>query len=165
MVQKVAVLLLSLLLAACLPSRSALIPTEDTQAIYTAAAVTMQARMTLEAGQTAAAILTQQVSQATNMVVPPKQPTALQPAPTQTVAVMLPVVIVPPAIPTSPPPTATPQTSCDRAEFISDVSVPPNTMLPAGSVFTKIWRVRNSGSCAWTPSYSLNFTGGTLVPS
>jgi Ig-like domain from next to BRCA1 gene len=163
MVQTAAVLLFSLLLAACLPSRSAPTPTEDIQAIYTSAAVTMQAKMTLEAGETAAAILTQQVRQATRMVVPPKQPTETQLPPTATAPAPT-AVIVPPPTSTSLPPTTPPPVSCDRAELIGDVSVPPNTLLPAGSVFTKVWRVRNIGTCTWTPSYALNFTGGSLVP-
>ena len=124
----------------------------------------MRARLTLEAGQTAAAILTSQVDQATQVAVPPKQATATQTALTGTAVVVVPIVVVPPAAPTLPPPTATPQVPCDLAEFIRDVSVPPETLLPAGSVFTKIWRVRNAGTCIWTPSYSLDFTGGTLVP-
>src|SRR5512139_3920203 len=84
MVQTAAVLLFSLLLAACLPSRSLPTPTQDIQAIYTSAAVTNQAKMTLDAGETAVAVLTQQVSQATKVAVPPKQPTETQPAPTDT---------------------------------------------------------------------------------
>jgi hypothetical protein len=174
MVQLAAVMLLSLSLAACLPSRFVATPTQDTQAIYTAAAVTMQAQLTLQAGETAAAILT---SQATQQAVPSKQPTSAQPAPTITTYIAVPIVVVPPPattaapVPTSPPaptspplPTASPQVSCDRADFIADISVPPDTLLPGGSVFTKIWRVRNSGSCTWTPSYALDFTGGTLAP-
>jgi hypothetical protein len=29
-----------------------------------------------------------------------------------------------------------------------------------GQVFTKTWRVRNSGTCAWQTSFELSFTGG-----
>jgi hypothetical protein len=77
----------------------------------------------------------------------------------------------PTAIPVSPTtpatsttaPTLTPsQTTvpCDRAEFVSDVTYPDGTDLAPGAAFTKTWRLRNTGSCTWTSSYSLVFDHG-----
>lgn len=160
-----AALLFGLLLAACLPFRSTPSPTEDLQAVFTAAAVTMQAQLTLEAGQTQAAQQTSSASQATQRAAPPPKITPTQPAPTDTAPPStVAVVTEPPAVPTLPPATATPQAPCDRAEWIGDVSVPADTLVPAGSTFTKIWRVRNSGACPWSPSYALVFMGGNLPP-
>jgi hypothetical protein len=161
----VAALLFPLLLAACLPFRSNPTPTENFEAVFTAAAVTMEARLTLEAGQAAVAQLTSSAGQVTQKAVPPKKSTPTQPVPTDT-APPTPVVVVtePPPTPTPLPPTAVPQAPCDRAEWLGDVTVPPDTLLPAGSTFNKIWRVRNSGSCTWSPSYALIFTGGNLPP-
>lgn len=66
-----------------------------------------------------------------------------------------------PMVPT-PTPTATlpPASACDKAEFVQDVSTPDGTDIPAGQAFTKTWRLKNVGSCTWTPSYSLTFVSG-----
>ncbi len=48
---------------------------------------------------------------------------------------------------------------CDLAEFIKDVTVPDNTEFPPGASFEKTWRLRNVGSCTWTPAYALVFEG------
>lgn len=50
-----------------------------------------------------------------------------------------------------------------RAAFITDVTIPDNTVLAEGTAFTKTWRLRNDGNCAWGPGYPANalvFTGG-----
>lgn len=57
----------------------------------------------------------------------------------------------------SPPP---PPTCTDDATFVTDVTIPPGTQLSPGQSFTKIWQMLNSGTCAWTSGYSLNFVGG-----
>lgn len=43
-----------------------------------------------------------------------------------------------------------------NAAFVADVTVPDNTELAPGEAFTKVWRVRNSGTCTWE-------TGSQLV--
>ena len=48
----------------------------------------------------------------------------------------------------------------NRADFIDDVTVPDNTKFDPGDSFIKIWRLRNSGDCSWSPSYLLTFIGG-----
>ncbi len=68
-----------------------------------------------------------------------------------------------PAVTGTPPtPTALPPVSfgCDRAVFISDVSVPDGTVFAPGATFAKTWRLKNTGSCTWTTSYSLVFVSG-----
>ena len=39
---------------------------------------------------------------------------------------------------------------CDQATFVSDVTISDGTTINAGSPFTKIWRIRNSGTSALT---------------
>lgn len=56
--------------------------------------------------------------------------------------------------------TPAPVSYCNAADFVSDVSVGDGTVMGAGDDFTKVWRVRNVGTCTWTPSYSLVFSGG-----
>jgi uncharacterized protein YkwD len=48
----------------------------------------------------------------------------------------------------------------NRAEFITDVTIPDYTTLESGEDFKKIWRVKNTGTCAWNNDYSLVFLKG-----
>ncbi len=66
----------------------------------------------------------------------------------------------------APPPTST-SLPCNKAKFITDVTYPDNTVVTAGSAFTKTWRLQNIGTCTWSSSYQLTFiSGDTLgVPS
>jgi hypothetical protein len=74
------------------------------------------------------------------------------------------VTPIPPT--TVPPPGSTvtpvppPTSGCDRAQFISDVSVPDGTIFQPNAAFTKTWRLKNSGTCTWTTAYSLVFVSG-----
>ena len=69
-------------------------------------------------------------------------------------------------LPTTPVPAAsTPVLTgtslpCDKAEFVKDVNFPDNTNVNPGESFVKTWRLKNAGSCTWTPAYNLVFTGG-----
>lgn len=142
-------LLLVILAAACAPV--SLIPTaEPLESVYTAAAQTVAVELTLEAGQTAVARLTEMAQQ--------------QPTPT----IWLPTLPPPPPPTSTPPPpaptsTVTPlptQPTCDTASFVADITVPPNATFSPGERFVKIWRVQNTGDCTWTSQYTLAFSGG-----
>jgi hypothetical protein len=64
----------------------------------------------------------------------------------------------------SPPTSAiqpTPSPACtNRAAFVDDLTIRDNAVVPAGAAFTKAWRLRNDGTCAWTSAYQLVFVGG-----
>jgi hypothetical protein len=67
-----------------------------------------------------------------------------------------------PPTPTLPPtntPTATPL-PCNRAEFVTDVTVPDGTDITIFDMFTKTWRLRNVGTCTWTSDYRIVFDHG-----
>jgi hypothetical protein len=49
---------------------------------------------------------------------------------------------------------------CDWASFVSDVTISDGTSFAPGTAFTKTWRIKNVGTCAWTTSYSLVFYSG-----
>lgn len=77
-------------------------------------------------------------------------------------------------IPTSTPqptntaitlPTPTGTQVCDQAAFITDVTIPDGSTFPAGSTFVKTWRIKNTGTCTWTPDYALVFDGGDSMSS
>jgi hypothetical protein len=59
----------------------------------------------------------------------------------------------------TPLPTAT-EIPCDRAVFVKDVTVPDGSDYSPGDVFTKTWRLKNTGTCAWTSGYDLVFVNG-----
>ena len=75
---------------------------------------------------------------------------------------------VPTPTPVAPVPTATPAPPplCVHGmAFVADLNLADNNMknppkIPAGQAFTKGWRIRNSGTCTWTDTYSLDYAGG-----
>jgi len=92
----------------------------------------------------------------------PPQPT-LTPVFTDTMAPPTASATVEPTITPSetPLPTPTDQGDCvNRAEFVSDVTIPDDTNFQPGDKFTKTWRIRNIGSCIWNMRYSLVFVKG-----
>ena len=56
--------------------------------------------------------------------------------------------------------TPAPVTLCEAAAFVKDVTIADGTTINRNNVFTKTWRIQNVGTCPWTPSYALVFTGG-----
>jgi hypothetical protein len=59
-----------------------------------------------------------------------------------------------------PPLSPVPQSRCDAASFVSDVTYPDGSNVPLGGTFTKIWRLKNTGTCTWNASYALVFVSG-----
>ena len=53
--------------------------------------------------------------------------------------------------------------TCDNAIYVSDVTIPDNTIMAAGQAFTKTWSIKNTGTCQWTTSYSLVFYSGSSM--
>jgi hypothetical protein len=86
--------------------------------------------------------------------------TATNPPPISTLS----VVATYNATPTESTPanTITPTTPCDLAApgVPIDITIPDDTLLEPGKNFTKIWRLRNIGTCTWTKSYSAAFFSG-----
>ena len=63
----------------------------------------------------------------------------------------------------TPGPVTVPPSACDRAQFIADVTIPDRTVVNPGATFTKTWRLKNVGTCAWTTSYQLVFSSGAQL--
>lgn len=61
----------------------------------------------------------------------------------------------------APPPP--PPSSCDRAAFVADVTVPDYTVFAPNVAFMKTWRLKNVGTCTWTTSYKLVFVSGSQM--
>ncbi|MBK8783204.1 MAG: hypothetical protein IPO22_15680 [Anaerolineales bacterium] len=85
-------------------------------------------------------------------------PTQTPPPPTLTA---VPVTNTP--VPTSTP--IPPVTYCDWVAFVKDVNFPDGSVVAPGETFTKIWRLKNRGTCTWTSDYMLVFTSGTQMGS
>ena len=47
--------------------------------------------------------------------------------------------------------------------FVSDQTIKDGQALYAGESFTKVWRVKNTGSCTWTKDYSFGFVSGNRM--
>lgn len=139
-----------LILSSCnLPGRQ-VSTQEPANAIYTAAAETVQAQFT-------------QVNQApptgdlpTLTITPPE----LSPTTAQVTEITIPTstlsaTTAPTISPTKPP--------CDLVKFIQDVTIPDNTKMAPGADFTKTWRLQNAGSCIWTSVYGITYEGDNLL--
>ena len=56
------------------------------------------------------------------------------------------------------PPTATPL-PCNKAVFVSE-TIPDDTEFAGGEAFTKSWTFKNYGTCTWNTNYHLVFATG-----
>jgi hypothetical protein len=58
--------------------------------------------------------------------------------------------------------TSLPELLCDQATAGNpiDISIPDDTIISPGQSFIKTWKLVNSGTCAWTTSYSTRFFYG-----
>ena len=137
-VRSVSILLVIIfILSACnLPSSNP--ATEDPNAVFTAAALTVQAMSTFSTTQQATPFST---------------PTLPPPAATNT-PFNFPTLALPTATSVAP---ATPV--CDQAQFVRDVTIPDGTIFAPNATFTKTWRLKNAGTCTWS-GYSLVFDSG-----
>ena len=126
-----------LMLSACnLPSNSPVTPTAESNAVFTAAALTVQAQ------------LTQSVPFST---------------PTLPLSVATNTALSVPTLPAATrPPAASATPVCDQASFVRDITIPDGSQVAPGGSFTKTWRLRNAGACQWS-GYTLVFDSGELM--
>ena len=127
-------ILLALILSACnLPSNAQ--PTNEPNAVFTQAALTVQAQLA-------------EATPFSTPTLPPAQPT--------NTAIVFPTNTYVPATNT---PIVTPTQICDLVQFIKDVTIPDGTSFTPGATFTKTWRLKNAGTCTWS-GYTLVFDSG-----
>lgn len=69
---------------------------------------------------------------------------------------------IPTAAPTAQANTAPVKDQCSTYSmtYVTDVSIPDGQLIDPGSKFTKIWRIKNSGNCNWTPDFTFAFVDG-----
>jgi len=150
------ILTLAILLSACNIGASAA-PAQDTEAIQTQAFNLVMTQAALQQTQTA-------------MAVPPTPLPTNTLLPTATLSSVSGAATVTPFSFNTQQPGLTPITSpvptsadtCWRLAYISDVTVPDETRFRPGTDFKKIWRVMNTGTCAWDEGYTLVYLGNAM---
>ena len=172
MKHKFFLLILSLIgiivLAGCLPGliggeTQAPVATLDSSDLATAVAKTVTIRQTIAVLETQIARVTLQPSEVAGTIdAPTATPIPTNLPPTVTAAPSATPLPSFTPIPTFSP-TDTPSIPCNRATFMEDVTYPDGTVVAAEQGFTKTWRFKNSGYCAWTTGYQLVFSSGTKM--
>ena len=132
------VLISSLVLSACGAATPEPSPTADIGVVQTSAVETFAIGLT----QTA-------------FLLPTETPT-LAPTATPTLAAAV-------GTPLSPVIVNTSVSSCYGLAYVKDITIPDNTLMAQGQTFTKTWRVRNSGTCAWEKGFKFAFVGGEAM--
>ena len=181
MIKKIVIFfLLTTILVACSGGATPA-PTIDANAINTAAFNTAMAQISAQQTQTAlaapsaTAVPTNTAMSLVTAALPTAGPAGAA-SPTGNAAGALPTVsfnITPNTTPLagftqvagSPLAPAGPTTSlgdsCNNNTFVSDVTIPDNTVLAPGINFDKVWAVQNTGSCTWDEGYALVYIGGS----
>jgi hypothetical protein len=131
-----------LILTAC-GSKGEATPTMGAEAVFTFAAQTFEANL-----NTQAALATPTNTPAPTATPLPALPT-FAPLPLSTISFDAPT-----ALPGSG------AAACSDAAFVADVTIPDNTRLDPGQKFAKTWRVQNTGTCPWNPSFKLTHHDG-----
>jgi hypothetical protein len=73
-----------------------------------------------------------------------------------------------PAPGVTPAPTPTPEPCIDGMTFVGDLNLDDQNMtappiMAPGQTFSKGWRIRNSGTCAWAPDFAIAYVNGNRV--
>lgn len=65
-----------------------------------------------------------------------------------------------PAVPGAAP-TAALGDACSNSAFEGDVTIPDWSVIEPGTNFTKVWKIRNTGTCLWDDGFALVYIGGS----
>lgn len=126
--------------------------TEEVNAVYTNAAATLAAQQLLSS-PTSTATATAGTPTATATFIPLASPT----------------LFTSQILPTNTSGAASGAVGCNNSAYVADVTIPDDTVVTPGQALTKTWKLQNTGSCAWTPTYKVSFVsgnamGGTATP-
>ena len=163
-------LIASLTLAACNVGATPA-PTVDVNAINTAAVATAMGQISAQLTQTALAAPTNTpppTNTALSLATSAVPPAGASPTPGTPPTISFintpnttPVTGLTPLVtPAAPVNTAVLGDSCNNSVYVADVTYPDNSQIKPGTDFEKIWRVQNTGTCAWDEGYKLVFIAG-----
>lgn len=96
------------------------------------------------------------------MITMPHSPT-LEPSPTGTLTPGFNTTVEATSATTTPTDSLINSNSCDDSVYLSDVTVPDGSEFTPGEVFTKTWRIQNSGTCNWDSDYAVIFVDGSTM--
>jgi hypothetical protein len=157
-------------LAACGGQREPTATPIDQEAIFTAAAQTVDVQMTETAmaaiSPTPETIATETLSLPTSTLPPGITPFSLGTPFPVTPGQLLTLPTVTPLGAGSGASTGgsgTTGTECDNSVFIADVTVPDGTEMKPGQDFKKTWSIQNTGTCTWNEGYYLAFGWGEAM--
>jgi hypothetical protein len=136
-----------ILIAAVVLSACSQTPTEDPNAEITRIASTVQSQLTQIYLLTPSATPTLEPTATPTMVPATDTPSG----PTETATVTPYATYAPGA------------TAGENSKFTADVTIPDGTQVTAGSVFTKTWSFRNTGTTTWSTEYRLVYIDGTVT--
>ena len=145
-------------------------PTTDVSGVYTSVASTMISQLNGQLTQTAQAVpLTALASPTVLDTLAPLPTLALTPLSTNAIGSTstTPLVVFTPA---SGTPLAagtaggsSTAVGCADSIFVQDITIQDGTVETAGTVFQKVWRMRNTGTCAWGGGFKFAFAYGTKL--
>ena len=119
-------------------------------------------------------VVSQYSTDAANTLAALQAASTLTPLPTDT-PIGSPVVTGFPHFNFTPPDTATARpivtqaptvitvSSCNDSAYVSDVTIPDNTVMAPGASFVKTWALQNTGTCTWDTSFKLVFVSGSQM--
>jgi hypothetical protein len=154
-------------------------PTVDIEAIKTAAAATAIVELTKIAGQASATSAPTQTSAPAPATSTPEAAPAggatqdpailataaagvggLPATETPVVAPMAGTQAIPSLTPIGPAAPANTGPTCYNSQFVEDVTIPDGTVMQPGQKFRKIWRIQNTGTCAWDQGFGFTIWAG-----
>ena len=152
----------ALLLAGCNMGATAE-PTVDVNAINTAAVATAMGQLSAQLTQTALAAPSP--TPLSTVTLAPLPTSALPTVNTGAIPTLsfntTPVAgFTQLASPAAPAATTSLGDSCNNSAYEGDVTIPDGTVMKPGEDFTKIWKIRNTGTCTWDEGYTFVFVGG-----
>lgn len=119
---------------------------DEVNAVYTNAAATLAAQMeaTLQSTPTATGAGT--------------------PTPTATfLPLPSPTLFTAPILPTNTAGAVSGAVGCNNSVWVADVTFPDNTVVTPGQAIAKTWKLQNTGSCPWTPTFKVTFLSGNAM--
>ncbi|MFZ1041223.1 MAG: NBR1-Ig-like domain-containing protein [Anaerolineales bacterium] len=149
-------------------------PTTDVSSVYTSVAGTMISQLNGQLTQTAQAVPPAALASPTELstlaplpttgvesTLPPLAPIATGSTSTTPLVVFTPVINTPLAGGAAG--SSSTAVGCADSIFVQDVTIPDGTVETAGTVFTKIWRMQNTGTCTWGAGFKFVFASGSKM--
>lgn len=85
-------------------------------------------------------------------IIQPTQQVIVQPSPIPTIEIASTLI-----------PTLSPAECTNNLKFVTDATVPDNSIFNQGETIDKQWLVENSGTCNWDSNYRLRHTNGNAL--